>query len=161
MDAVLYTHAHADHVLGVDDLRQLNRSGGKHIPIFIPDHAMDFFKNVFKYIFVDDNGPATKPKVLPHVIKDESFNIEGLEITPLKGKHGPYPITGYTFGDLAYLTDVSEIPDETRERVKGTKILFIDMLREKAHSTHMSLDQALREVEIIKPERTYFIHMDT
>ena len=159
LDAVLYTHSHADHILGLDDLRPLSfhRPGGK-IPLYAFDHTIPTLKQVFRYIFEADYkfGGLAQVEIKPI---DGPIDLFGARFVPVKVLHGDAPIHGYRFGSAAYLTDVSEIPPESKEQLRGLDILFLDALRHKPHPTHSTLENSVRLVEELKPRRAFFTHM--
>lgn len=159
LDAVLYTHTHADHILGIDDLRPLtyHHKPGK-LPLYATPRACELLRNMFRYIF----EPTYKFGGLPQV---ELHPIEGLvelfraRFEPLTVIHGETPILGFRFGSAAYLTDHSEVPTETLEKLRGLDILFLDALRYKPHPTHSTIEQSLKIVDEVKPKRAFFTHI--
>jgi phosphoribosyl 1,2-cyclic phosphate phosphodiesterase len=159
LDAVLYTHTHADHILGIDDLRPLTyyHKPGK-MPLYAAPHACEFLRRMFPYIF----QPTYKFGGLPQV---ELYPIEGpvelfgARFESLTVIHGETPILGFRFGSAAYLTDHSEVPSETLEKLRGLDILFLDALRYTPHPTHSTVQQSLKIVEEVKPKRAVFTHI--
>jgi len=159
IDAVLYTHAHADHILGIDDLRQFNWISKRRIPIYAPAQTMETIRTTFPYVFQTERGPATCPDIAPCSIDDAPFEIGGETIIPLPAQHGPYPVTGYRIRDFAYLTDVNFLPDETREKMRGLEFLILGALKEGPHTTHFSVEEAIVEAQKIGAKKTALIHM--
>ncbi len=159
IDAVLYTHAHADHILGIDDLRPFNFFQKEPIPIYTTVHTLDVIKRVFSYIFHDGPSESSRPKIHSHIFDAEPFEIHGLRVTPVPLKHGSGPSHGFRAGRVAYLTDHSEIPESSLELLDGLDVLFLDALRYKPHPTHSTVDQSLKIVERLKPGMTYFTHI--
>jgi phosphoribosyl 1,2-cyclic phosphate phosphodiesterase len=159
LDAVLYTHTHADHILGIDDLRPLtyHHQPGK-LPLYALPQACDFLRNMFRYIFEPQYKFGGLPQVDLHAIEGP-VELFGARFEPLTVIHGETPILGFRFGAAAYLTDHSEVPRETREKLHGLDILFLDALRYKPHPTHSTVEQSLQIVEEVKPKRTFFTHI--
>jgi phosphoribosyl 1,2-cyclic phosphate phosphodiesterase len=159
LDAVLYTHTHADHILGIDDLRPLTylHKPGK-LPLYATPHACQFLRNMFRYIFEPAYRFGGLPQVELHVIEG-AVELFGARFEPLTVIHGETPILGFRFGSAAYLTDHSEVPEETLERLRGLDILFLDALRYKPHPTHSTVEQSLKIVEAVRPQRTFFTHI--
>ncbi len=159
LDAVLYTHTHADHILGIDDLRPLTykHRPGK-LPLYATPQASDFLRNMFGYIFNPVYKFGGLPQVELHPIEGP-VELFGTTFEPLTVIHGETPILGFRFGSAAYLTDHSEIPAATLENLRGLDILFLDALRYVPHPTHSTVEQSLKIVESLKPKRTFFTHI--
>ena len=158
IDAVLYTHSHADHILGLDDLRPFNLWQKKHIPCFGNENTMEKVCDTFKYVFTEPQPGGSMPRIEPHVVNDR-FEFEGVTVQPLPILHGRMPIFGYRIGRLSYITDCSEIPSETYGLLKGTKVLVLGVLRYAPHPTHLNLEQALQIIDRVQPERAFFTHI--
>jgi phosphoribosyl 1,2-cyclic phosphate phosphodiesterase len=158
LDAILYTHSHADHILGLDDVRPLSfhREGG--IPLYVPSHAQPTLKRIFSYIFEGDYKYGGLAQVELKTVEGP-FELFGTTITPVPVLHGDAEIHGYRVGSAAYLTDFSEIPPESMELLRGLDILFLDALRRKPHPTHSTLENSVRLAEELKPQRTFFTHI--
>jgi phosphoribosyl 1,2-cyclic phosphate phosphodiesterase len=158
IDAVLYTHTHADHLHGIDDLRgfcQLQRS---QIPLFGSAEAMAHIKEKFGYTLREASNFWDLPVLKINPVSGP-FEIFDQTITPIPLKHGNSEIYGYRIGDIAYLTDVSAIPDSSLQLLKGLKLLLLDCLRYTTHYTHINLEQSLQYASQIGAEITYLIHM--
>lgn len=158
VDAVLYTHAHADHILGLDDLRPFNFWQKEHIPCFGSESTMASVCEMFKYVFSEPQPGGSMPRIEPRVI-DGPFEFRGVAIVPLPVLHGKLDVFGYRIGSLSYITDCSEIPDSTYELLRGTSVLILGVLRYKPHPTHLYLEKALHIIDRAKPERAFFTHL--
>ncbi len=160
VDAALFTHDHADHIFGLDELRTFNFVMGRPIPIYGSAKVIERIRSVFSYIWDPD---APKGGGLPMIglnVMDGPLELGGILVEPLPLKHGEATILGFLFNRrLAYMTDVSEIPDETLEKVRGVPIAIVDALRYRPHITHFSVDQAVKAVERIRPGRALLTHM--
>jgi phosphoribosyl 1,2-cyclic phosphate phosphodiesterase len=158
LDAVLYTHPHADHMHGVDELRTFNFLMGRPIPIYGNDWSLSELKEKFSYIFKYTQEGGGKPKLDLHQIKGVT-NISGVQVTPLPLVHGTMPVLGFRINDMAYITDCSTIPDKTLRLMRDLDVLVLDCLRPNAHPTHLCIDEALELAHRIRARRTYFTHM--
>lgn len=161
IDAIFYTHGHADHILGLDDVRPLSFpriTGGGKIPLYASEGTSRVLRSVFRYIFDGDYkyGGLAQVELRPIGGPKELF---GAMFTPLVVNHGDLPIEGYRFGNAAYLTDFSDVPDESLEKLKGLDILFLDALRHHPHPTHSTVENSLRLVERLQPKRAFFTHI--
>jgi phosphoribosyl 1,2-cyclic phosphate phosphodiesterase len=159
LDAVLFTHAHADHVMGLDDLRPFNFRKKAPIPIFAAPEAMTDIRRCFQYIFDGVKKESNVPQLDPRLIDGSPFDLFGLEFLPVPIMHGRQMIHGFRFGNAAYLTDHSEIPESSMELLQGLDVLFLDALRYKPHPTHSTVDRSIRTVEQLSPRRAYFTHI--
>ena len=158
LDAVLFTHDHVDHILGLDDVRPFYFRTGTPIPIFADRRSMESLKRVFTYIF-DQNYPyGGIPKLDPHLI-DGPFEIWGEKVIPLPVFHGHVTILGFRLQNMAYVTDFSTIPEETLALLGGLDVLILDALRHKPHPTHSTVEQSLALVDRLKPRRAFFTHI--
>jgi len=159
LEAVLFTHSHADHILGLDDLRPINFHQKGPIPIFASEHTLAVIRRVFSYVFQETPTESSRPKLTTHPFDSEPFEIHGTTFTPVPVRHGSGPCHGFRFGNNAYLTDHSEIPEESLKLLEGLDVLFLDALRYKPHATHSTVDQSLRTVERLRPRRAFFTHV--
>jgi phosphoribosyl 1,2-cyclic phosphate phosphodiesterase len=161
IDAVLYTHGHADHILGLDDVRPLSFpriTGGSKIPLFASENTANTLRSVFRYIF-DANykyGGLAQVEIRPLNGPVELF---GATFTPISVIHGDVPIEGYRFGNAAYLTDFNDVPEESLAQLEGLEILFLDALRHHPHPTHSTVANSLKIAERLKAKQTYFTHI--
>jgi phosphoribosyl 1,2-cyclic phosphate phosphodiesterase len=159
LDAILFTHEHADHIMGLDDVRPFNFRQKGSIPIFGSEETLAAIRRSFQYIF-DANMPESSiPKLETHTLDGSVFDLFGLEIRPLRLMHGRGIVYGYRFGAAAYLTDHSEIPDQALEQLRGLDVLFLDALRHKPHPTHSTVERSIAYAEQLGPRRTYFTHI--
>ena len=159
VDAVLFTHAHADHILGIDDLRAFNILQRIAIPCYANAEALVAIRRTFFYIF--DGAPRRGggvPRLVPHEMTGP-VTIGGVRVVPIPLLHGALPILGFRFGDFSYLTDCNAIPDQSWPLLEGTEVLVLDALRDKPHDTHFTIGEALEVVDRLRPRRTYFTHM--
>ena len=160
LDAVLITHCHADHIFGLDDIRPLNFRHGA-LGLYANERAWKDIRRIFQYVFEPTHFGGGLPQVIPYTVFHRAPFCIGpeLEITPLEVIHGRLPVMAYRFNDFAYLTDLSEIPAETIDCLKGLDALVLDCLRFREHPTHLWVDKALEYIERIKPRRTFFTHI--
>lgn len=158
IDAVLYTHSHADHIYGLDTLRRYNQIQNERIPTYANLATMQRLKKIFDYAFGERELNLGLPNLSSNYINGV-FSINELEITPIDLFHGNQTILGFRIGDFAYCTDVSSIPEQSYTKLQNLKTLVLNALREQEHPTHLSLDQAIDESKKINAENTYLIHL--
>ena len=158
VDAVLYTHAHADHVLGLDDLRPLSYHRPNKIPLYARPQDSAVIYNMFRYAFdaVYKHGglPQVELKTL-----DGPLELFGARFEPIPVMHGDAEIWGFRFGSAAYLTDFSDVPESSLEKLGGLDVLFLDALRHKPHPTHSTVENSLRVAGRLQARRTFFTHI--
>lgn len=161
VDAVLYTHAHADHIFGLDDLRIFNWLQHAPIPLFGEQEVLDTIATAYRYCFVNTQKGGGKPQLdLAPIEPDRAFELGGVSIRPLRVMHGSLPILGYKFGTkAAYVTDVSLIPDETWPQLHDLDLLFLDATRKEPHETHFHFEKSLEVIATLQPKRAYLIHL--
>jgi phosphoribosyl 1,2-cyclic phosphate phosphodiesterase len=158
IDAVLYTHGHADHILGLDDLRPLTFKRENKLPLYADDATAKIIERTFAYVFDPVSTYATRPQVRLHRLNG-ALELFDARFLPLKVMHGDTEVTAYRFGSAAYLTDFNTVPQETMNALQGLDLLFLDALRRRPHPSHSSLDESLKLVETLKPSRAFFVHM--
>ncbi len=159
MDALLFTHEHADHTAGLDDIRPFFFRQGA-IPIYAHPRVVSELQTRFAYIFETKNKYPGAPSVAIHKVdKNHDFHLDGLQVTPINAFHGKLQVFGYRFGDFAYLTDVKTIEQEERNKLKNLDVLVINALREEEHYSHFNVQEALQFVDDIRPKRAFFTHI--
>lgn len=158
VDAVLYTHTHADHLHGIDDLRAFCQIQRQQIPLYGSHDTIQHIANKFPYVLREASNFWDLP-VLAVKRVSEPFELFGVKITPIPVKHGNSDILGYRIGNIAYLTDVSAIPESSMALLQGLDVLMLDCLRFTTHPTHINLEQSLEYASLILANQTYLIHM--
>lgn len=162
IDAVLYTHYHADHLFGLDDLRPYSAFSGQAIPLFCTDEVEQRIREAFAYAFPQ---PALQPRwtYIPQLsfqrIDSAAFAVLSQSVTPIALEHGGCNVLGFRFGNVAYCTDVSAIPEASWRLLEGLDVLVLDALRFKPHPTHLSINEALEVIARLRPARAYLTHM--
>lgn len=159
VDAIVFTHSHADHLMGLDDVRPFNFRQKGQIPIFASPETMAAIQRCFSYIFDSGKKESSVPRLDARIISGAPFDVCGMEFVPVPILHGTQTIYGFRFGNAAYLTDHSEIPDTSLELLRGLDVLFLDALRYKPHPTHSTVERSSRTVEQLGPRRTFFTHI--
>jgi phosphoribosyl 1,2-cyclic phosphate phosphodiesterase len=160
IDAVVFTHAHADHIMGLDDVRRFNALRNGPLDIWAENRAHETLTRCFGYAFME---PSPEMKVFrPHLIRrtiEGAFQINGVTWTPIRLIHGELPVLGFRVGKLAYCTDVSFIPEESFALLQDLDVLVLDALQYRSHTTHFSVDQAIEAARRINARQTYFTHI--
>ena len=159
VDAILFTHSHADHVMGLDEVRRYNAMQKAAIPCYGDAETVADLRRMFQYVF---DAPAMAAGGLPQLVPFRiggAFSLGGVEIVPVPLWHGRRSILGYRVGTFAYLTDCSRIPDESWPLLAGVRTLVVDALRDRPHPTHFTVAQALDVAARLGAERTYFTHI--
>jgi phosphoribosyl 1,2-cyclic phosphate phosphodiesterase len=155
---VLYTHGHADHVHGIDDLRRFNEQLQGPMPVYAAPDLLDDLRCRFSYIFnhpyIGGGIPALDLRPI-----DGPFSLFGRRIVPVPVWHGPTPVLAFRFGRFAYVTDTNEIPEASQALLQDLDVLILDALRQEPHPTHFNFAQALEMVQLLRPRRTYFTHI--
>ncbi len=162
VDAVLFTHCHADHVMGIDDLRGFNFASGQRIPCYGNEQTLNTLKHLFSYIF-DPNlhyeGGMLPQLSLNNINVGTPFDLFGVTILPFQLMHGKMEVVGYKIKDLVYATDCNYVPEESIEKIKNCSILIIDGLRHKFHNTHFTINDAIATSRRIEAKKTYLTHL--
>lgn len=158
LDAILLTHEHNDHVIGLDDIRPFNHRTGQSMAVYaLPRVALEVRKR-FEYVF--ENPIPGLPRIqLKPIAVDENIHFQDLSIQPIGIMHGRLPIVGFRIGDLAYLTDVKTVPATEMAKLSGVKYLIVNALQRDQHPTHMNLEEALEFVEMVSPKRACLTHI--
>jgi phosphoribosyl 1,2-cyclic phosphate phosphodiesterase len=162
VDAVLYTHGHADHVMGFDDLRPLSFYAKDDLPIYADDPTANDLERIFEYTFRKIDRYPTSARVQIHRIDSTpgaGFDLFGACFRRIPVTHGRQEITGYRFGGAAYLTDMSDLPEVSLPLLQDLDVLILDALRHAPHPSHSHLDKSVAMVELLKPKRAFFTHM--
>jgi len=162
VDAVVYTHEHADHTSGIDDLRMFSVRQRRALPIYGPPETLERLRTSFGYIF-DDVRPyegTSKPSLELHGLEpDRPVDVAGVEVLPLAFRHGHLRVYGYRIGALAYITDVKAIPAAERDRLRGLEVLALNALWWRPHPTHLSIAEAVQTAQALGARRTYLTHL--
>jgi len=158
LDAIVYTHAHADHILGLDDIRPFNLKQQGVVPIYAAAATLTTLRRTFAYIFEEAPAASTLPGVELHTILGP-FDLFGVRMVPIPAMHGPTAVLGFRFGRAAYLTDFSQIPAASTELLLGLDDFVLDALRYVPHPMHSNVEQSLALVEKLKPKRAWFTHI--
>lgn len=159
LDAVFYTHHHADHVNGIDELRAFNFVQEGPIPIYANHQTMDRIQRYFEHIFSEDICPGGKANVTMHIVGTDPVCVNGVILQPIPLEHFEAVVTGYRVGPFAYLTDCKKIPEGSWPLLQGVTHLILDCLRYTPHVSHMNLEEALAVVARLRPKRTVFTHI--
>ena len=161
VDAVFYTHAHADHILGMDDLRPLSFRHKPHLmPLYADHRTADDLRRIYDYTFSANSTYPTRARVeLRHLEGANAAEVHGARFQRVPLLHGSLPVAGFRFGNAAYLTDMNHIPDASLPLLEGLEVLILDALRPQSHPSHANLTEALEWVDRVRPQRAWFTHM--
>ncbi|OUS00892.1 MBL fold metallo-hydrolase [Flavobacteriales bacterium 33_180_T64] len=158
IDGIIFTHEHADHTAGLDDIRPFYFRQGD-IPFYAHKRVLDELTKRFNYIFTTENKYPGVPSVIQYEIMNAPFFLGNLKVIPINGFHHKLQVFGFRFGDFAYLTDMKTVADEEIEKLKGVKILVVNALRESKHISHFNLEEALEFIKKVQPEIAYLTHI--
>lgn len=158
IDLILLTHEHNDHIIGLDDVRAINFTQQKTIPIYARDRVTAIIKKRFAYVFKENPYPGA-PRVDMHSIDDKCFSYKDILITPINIKHGRLEIWGFRLNDFVYITDASHIPEEEYQKILNVKVLIINALRREKHHSHFNLEDCLEVIKKINPGSAYITHI--
>ncbi len=160
--AAVFTHNHADHLFGLDDLRIFGQYLDTPVPLYCESPVEEQIRRAYHYAF-EPHAPnmhrGATPRLRFERIGTEPFDLLGTTVQPIRLHHGRLPVLGFRIGDVAYCTDVSEIPNSSWPLLEGLDVLIIDALREKPHPTHFSVDQSLEVIERLNPKQSYLTHI--
>ena len=160
IDAVFYTHGHADHILGMDDLRPLSFRHSVSLSLYADDPTADILERVFDYTFAEGHKYPTRARVtICRLNNHEAADVAGVRFQRVPLLHGRLTVSGFRFGSAAYLTDMSSIPDSSFPLLRNLDIVIIDALRPQPHPSHATIDQALGWIEQLQPRRAFLTHM--
>ena len=159
IDALLFTHEHADHTAGLDDIRPFFFRQG-NIPIYAHKRVLQNLEKRFDYIFSDENKYPGAPSVLKNeVVENQNFQIKNKTIIPINAMHGNLQVFGYRIDDFVYLTDIKTMEKSEIKKIIGVKVLVINTLREEEHNTHFNLKEALDFIHLVQPKKAYLTHI--
>lgn len=158
IDAILITHHHYDHIGGLDDVRSINYWTRKPMPIYAEEHTISALHKMLSYVFAKNKYPGV-PKMELKKIDEQPFTINNIVVTPIRVMHYKMPILGFRIANWIYITDASQVPDESIELMKGCDTLIINALRWQPHLSHFNVSDALEVVEKVNPKRTFLTHI--
>jgi phosphoribosyl 1,2-cyclic phosphate phosphodiesterase len=158
LDAVLFTHAHKDHVAGLDDIRSFNFLSKKSMEIYCTNDVLNALKMEYSYIFSEKTYPGV-PKVNVNIIENTNFFVDDIEIQPIQALHYKLPVLGFRIKNFIYLTDLSEINSAEKLKMLNADVIVLDSLRKEPHLSHLSLDQSIALIKELNPKQAYLIHI--
>ncbi|WKK64756.1 MBL fold metallo-hydrolase [Lutimonas zeaxanthinifaciens] len=158
LDGILFTHYHADHTAGLDDIRPFSLRNG-FVKMYMDQTVADNLKERFAYIFATENRYAGAPNVSIEIFENKSFNLGGKEIYPVEVMHGWLRIFGFRIDKMAYVTDAKTVSEREKEKLKGLDVLIVNALRIDPHPTHFNLEEALEFIAELKPQKAYLTHI--
>lgn len=158
LDAVIFTHEHRDHIAGLDDVRAFNYVLNKKIDIYGTRQVMEMIRTEFPYIFSESRYFGA-PQLTIHHITNQPFTIRGVEFIPIQVLHEKLPVTGFRIGDFTYITDASFISEEEKKKMKGSRVIVLNALRNSKHVSHFSVNEAVEILKELKPESAYLTHL--
>lgn len=158
LDAILLTHEHNDHVIGLDDVRPFNFRSGRAIEVYALPRVADEVRKRFEYVFGHPIPGLPRIELIP-IGAEDALELEGMRIQPIDIMHGRLPILGYRIGELAYLTDVKSVAPAERDKLRGVRYLVVSALHHERHPTHFNLEEALAFVNDIRPEKAWLTHL--
>jgi len=159
IEAIILTHQHNDHIIGIDDVRPFNFQGKKDMPVYSHSTVLKEVKNRFAYIFDEKPYPGAPRLKLRPIDGENLFTIEGIPFIPIKVMHGTMPVWGFRIRDFTYITDAKTIEPKEIEKIKNSSVLVLNALHQKPHHSHLNLEEALQLIEQIKPQRAFLTHL--
>jgi phosphoribosyl 1,2-cyclic phosphate phosphodiesterase len=160
LDALLFTHEHKDHTAGMDDIRSYNFKQQRDMPVYAEQRVLDQLKREFAYIFAEHKYPGVpRVQTIPILDDQSSFDVEGIEVHPIRALHYKLPVLGYRIGDFTYLTDANYISPEAMERIRGSRVIVLNALRREPHISHFSLSEAVDILTDLAPQHGYLTHI--
>ena len=159
VDAILYTHEHNDHVIGLDDIRPYNFAQKSDLPVYGLPRVVEEVKSRFHYAFAENWYPGAPRAVAYSISGEESINLHGVDVLPIQVMHGRLPILGYRFGKIAFITDASHIDMAELDKLRDLDVLVINALRHEQHPAHFNLAEALAVIKEVSPRRSYITHV--
>ncbi len=158
LDAVLFTHAHKDHIAGLDDIRSFNWIQKKPMDVFAEERVIKALQQEYAYVFADEKYPGI-PEMVVHPIDEKPFKIDDVEIIPIRAMHYQLPVLGFRIKNMAYITDANFIPETEYEKLYHLDVLILNALRKKKHISHFTLPEAIEVAHKVNARRTYFTHI--
>jgi phosphoribosyl 1,2-cyclic phosphate phosphodiesterase len=158
ISAVLFTHEHKDHVAGLDDIRPYNFIQKKAIDVYAEERVQESLRREYAYIFADYQYPGI-PQINMHLISNNPFYIDDVEVIPIRAYHYKLPVLGFRIENFCYLTDIKTVPEEEFNKLLGIDTLVVNALRKEEHVSHLNLEEALKLIEKIKPKKAYLTHL--
>ena len=163
IQAAIFTHAHADHILGLDDLRIFGYHMNSAVPLYCEEQVEEQIRQTFSYAFTDtathSHQFAAPMLRFERIVPGTPISLLGMDVLPIRLKHGELPVLGFRIGNVAFLTDVSTIPADSKELLQGLDTLVIDALRYEPHPTHLHVDAAVRIIHQLRPRQAFLTHM--
>lgn len=158
VDSIILTHEHKDHIAGLDDVRAFNYKSQDAIDIYAEERVLKAIRKEYSYVFAEYQYPGI-PRMRLNTISEYGFNINGIQIIPIRVFHYRLPIYGFRVGNLAYITDANYVPEESKEKLFGVKYLVVNALRKEKHISHFSLREAVDLIRDISPKRAFITHV--
>ncbi|MFN4234633.1 MAG: MBL fold metallo-hydrolase [Bacteroidia bacterium] len=159
LDAVVFTHEHKDHTAGLDDVRAFNFVQQKAMKVYATQQVQEALKREFAYAFAETKYPGVPEIILEDINPEKPFTINGVTLIPILVYHYKLPVLGFRIEDFTYITDANFIPEEAKQKIKGSKIIVINALRKQTHISHFTLDEAIALMQELKPEKAYLTHI--